>query len=130
MANIIAPKLIEHFRPYLGSEVIKNDDYVRKAMLPHIPDFGDNVQIWQNPGPYSLIYYVKVCITENGYSEYADDYIYVGFLQGKVLSELANFERRKADYTIEGVIELRNKLNEAERAYNDAKTALSPFSRY
>ena len=127
--NRLAPLLIAAIRPFLGKKVKKVTgeltekfkSILPESLLPHS---------YRSSSNYSLYYMVKSCI---GYGEhnciYHEESIYFGDLTDGILTKEATFEPRKCDYTVAEISELRKKADDAEKAFDKAKSALFPFER-
>jgi len=128
--NRLAPLLIAAARPFLNKKVQnvtgqlteKFKSILPKSVLPCS---------YRSQSGYSLYFVVKSCI---GYGEchciYHEETIYFGDLTNGILTKEATFEPRKCNYMVEEISELRKKVDEAEKSFDKAKSALVPFSRY
>lgn len=128
--NRLAPLLIAAIRPFVGKKVKKVTGELTEKFKSILPE-SNLPHSYHSGSNYSLCFVVKSCI---GYGEhfclYHEESIYFGDLTDGILVKEATFEPRKCDYTVAEISELRKKADDAEKAFDKAKSALHPFSRY
>ena len=142
-ANRLQPLFVEAMRPFIGTKILTHGGLARKPkaiieklMPPFVADGYKTPSVWRDSSNYSLRYSVKVCVNTasgNGCA-YHEASFHVGDLDGYNLSAVPDAEAcgkaYRTDYTAEEVRQLRKALDESEKAFRAAQSALGPFGRY
>jgi hypothetical protein len=138
MANELSRKYAEALLPFVGKKIDKADgslmESVKKAMPadPEIertaPDYA-TVSTFRNKMRHDLVFYVKVSINVEGGQTcvYDEQSMYVGKMDGQVLTRITEQEDRPTDYSVEKVLELREVYKQAKAVADTAFSALHPF---
>lgn len=140
--NLLAPI----FRPLVGTKILKADgSFTQKVekLIPKLP-YQYPLHITINSRQYDISYTVryfanysrerydrwedKDVVEEASLSR--DTTIYIGKLDGAVLTEIWDSPNRRTDYTVEEVLANRAAFKAAEEVYNAAKSALGLFGEY
>ncbi len=139
-ANDLWQKLTEIFRPFVGKQITaKSGQLLSKVekLLPEFPCTPD-LHVYRHVTNYSLAWTVKACevakdvvMGHGGIANYWETTVYIGDLQGTVLSKLCESYQDKpiwrTDYTVEEVLANREAAKAAKKAYDDAKNNCYPF---
>ena len=127
------PLLSEVFRPFVGQKINKADGDLLlsiKKLLPQLP-YDNFVRVSRSGSEYSLAWNIHVSelySTNSGYSSSSYDIaIYIGNIRDGVLIDLCAKFSARTDYTVEEVMEKHKVVKEAEKALQQAKSALWPF---
>jgi hypothetical protein len=128
--NRLAPLLIAAARPFLGKKVKKVTGELTKEFKSILPKSLLHFS-YLSLSNYSLYFVIKTSSNFGScHCVYHEESIYFGDLTDGIFTKEATFEPRKCDYTVAEISELRKKADDAEKAFDKAKSALSPFSRY
>lgn len=131
-AQALQTELKAIFAEYVGQKVIKADGSLLANIQKKLSNMNDilKVTIYQYRSHYSLVWVVKTseplangsfcCI-------YREISVYVGDLTDGVLTRLCDNMAIKT-WTVEEVKEKLSARNEAQRALDDANSALGPFN--
>lgn len=129
--NEYGPKLIAFFTPYIGMAVFKKEgDLLQKIRntLPNMPS-EMNRQVWFSKSNYTLNFGVRATAPDDdghGCTSH-EATIYVGEIRDGILNKMMEFEPRRADYTFEEIVALREDCETKKAAYEKAKDKLYPF---
>lgn len=139
--NRLTPLVIADFTPLVGQKIMKSCGLMAK--FEHLkPASNAKFQVFRNGSDYTLSFTIKsdsLFEKENEFANtghhyqssfYHEETIYIGELNGPILVSIMKFEPLKCDYTVDEVKKARIKVEEAEDAFSNAKSTLSPFSRY
>lgn len=137
-ANLEATRLYwalaEAFTPLVGTAVVKNDGGILHKHMKRMPEFprGGPVTVYRNNSSYSLSWTVKVCISigDSWGCVYEEATVYVGKMDGNVLTEIDSAFEGRTDFTAEEILEKREAYEVARKAYDDARSALCPFGEH
>ncbi len=143
-AKRLHPLFVEAFRPFLGKKIITQSGLVAKAkgipdaLVPFKPDGYRTPSVYRNSSNYSLSFTVKVCESANSWrgtghqsAHYAEQTIYVGELQGDILSKLIEQPSQpRSDWTADEIRDLRQQADDAQTRFRDLGNRLSSFGRY
>lgn len=134
MANELSRKYAEAFAPFIGKQIDKVDgDFLEKVkkIVPADPNV-PGVSTYRNKTRYDLVFYVKVCVNVEGEGTcvYEEQSMYIGKLDGQVLTALTPRPDRPTDYSVEKVLALRKAYEAAKNAASEAESALFPFGEY
>lgn len=132
-ANQLAPVLIDYFRGFVGSKILKQDGtLLKKLTLPTFPadPRTPHIQVttYRLSSNYSLGWVVKTCRNgippaRPGYSDgctYYETTVYVGELTGDVLAEVHEWKPLRTDYTL---ADIQNLIRRYERIRDLAEKA-------
>lgn len=142
-ANEIANKLYVDFRrvlePFFGQKVIKSEgglmkkvqDAINTLQLPSTVQ----IHVYRYQSDYSLCWTVKTCESvpkgEYSHAYYHETTVYVAELAHKhTLSKWYDPPQFKTDYKAADVQAAREKFKDAQKALDDARSALVPFGEY
>ena len=132
VAQYLQTELKAIFAEYVGQKVIKADGSLLASIQKKLSNLSkiQKVTIYQYRSHYSLVWVVKtseprpwlgcICL-------YREISVYVGDLTDGVLTRLCDNMAIKT-WTVEEVKEKLSARNEAQRALNDANSALGPFN--
>jgi hypothetical protein len=129
VANEIYPKLVEVFKPYVGQKLFKATGGFLKKIEEIIPSLVyPEMQIFQINSNYNLAWTVKTSEQESeSTSLYYSTGVYIANISNQVLTDFIGPEQRRTDYTVEEIQEKQRILKEASKAYDKARSDLSPF---
>jgi hypothetical protein len=132
--NRLAPLYRALFARYIGAKVTKADGSLLAAIAKQLPEAAPGFQVFS---PHVGCFVVKTsrqtAPDSNGFSiaHYAEPYFYAFTLDrhaGNVCQALRHeWEPLRADYTVEGVQEIRAKVEEAEETARKLAADLGPF---
>lgn len=136
-ANQLARVLKERFAPLVGKKIEKAGGQILekyKGLLPEFPH-DHNLMVYKHTSNYSLAWTVKTSETVPmvgvGHAYYYEVTFYVGDLQGDTLKNIATHETNfRTDFTAEEVEKNREAFKVAQKAFEDARSALYPFGEY
>ena len=115
-----------------GSLLKKHDEAV-KQLLGKYKNY-ERVSVYRSNSTYSLVWVVKVWdMYQRTYSEranYEETTVYVGELNGDVLTKLSNAPQYRFDYSADEIREKREKYKALAKLADDAKSELFPFDEY
>lgn len=141
-ANRLQPLFIDAFQPFVGKKILTHDGLAQKPkqivdslLAPYNKQDGYKTpSVYRDPSNYSLRFTVKTCDSRGDACAYHEASFYVGDLDGynlkNVFSEPKDRIALRTDYTVEEVRQLRKNLDDAEKAYRETQSKLSPFGRY
>lgn len=140
IANEIFPVLAEFFSEYVGESIRKQSGGLFKKIEDKLKEIESQFpsdpilqMIVRNGLEYSVSYLVKCCETyteegrECGEAIYSEKVVYVADLQGGVVSRIYDPPEFRTNHSVDTVIKARKKFKEAEKAFNEARSALFPF---
>jgi hypothetical protein len=122
----------EFFAGWVGKKVLKADGSFLLCIEKLMPEFNNqpkNVQIFKYHSNYSLVWIVKVCEQIEGACGciYQEIPVYVACLDDAVIKNLYNPIDLPDYYTVEQVEYLLAEREKAQRALDEANSALGPF---
>ena len=136
--NHVVPQLIEIFSDYVGRKVVKSGGSLLKKISDAIEgiDFGDpEIRVFHESHFNTMVVFqfkVSEQVVGGSGCVYATETVTIGTktYNSNELEKVSEFHERKTDYTVEGVIENRERYKELQRQANAAKDALRPFGEY
>lgn len=136
-ANALARVLRERFAPLVGKKIEKAGGQILekyKGLLPEMPH-DHNLMVYKHASNYSLAWTVKTSETVPmvgvGHAYYYEVTFYVGDLAGDTLKNIATHETNfRTDFTAAEVEANREAFKVAQKAFEDARSALYPFGEY
>jgi hypothetical protein len=137
VANELAAVLKQRFAPLVGKKVEKAGGQILekyKNLLPEMPN-DHNLMVYKHASNYSLAWTVKasetVPVQGHGHAYYYEVTFYVGDMQGDVLTGITKHETAfRTDWTVEEVLGNREAFKVAQKAFEEARSALYPFGEY
>ncbi len=137
-ANQLYPQLVEVFSPYVGAKILKIDGSLLQKIQKQISELGmddpgRNINVYHDRQRYGLSFVVKI---HNDYESGSGDYqlacyhessVYVGNLDGGVLTEIREHTPYRTDYTVADILAKREAFRKAQTAADNARSALYPF---
>ena len=133
-AHKLSAVLAEAFGPLVGTAVTKNDGGILHKHMHRLPDFAYSrgLSYYRHSSNYSLAWVVKVCVSIGGQEGcvYEEAVVYVGKMDGNVLTHLEEPFEGRTDFTAEEILEKRVALEAARDALDDARSALCPFGEH
>lgn len=136
IANQIAPKLLDFFRPLVGCKILKADGSLLKKIQEDMPKFNfadTSISVYRMSSDYSLAWQVKVCehVKNAQHCTYRTVTVYIGDLKGAGLEKVHNDRHPlKADYNLQDIVEGIKKYRAAQKVAEAAQSALFPFTEY
>lgn len=137
LANEYARVLKERFAPLVGKKVEKQGGQILEKYKNLLPEFprDHNTMVYKHASNYSLAWTVKTSETVPmvgvGHAYYYEVTFYVGDLAGDVLKNIAVHETNfRTDYTVAEVEANREAFKVAQKAFEEARSALYPFGEY
>ena len=133
-AHAYAAKLHEQltpiFAPLVGQNLFKIGGLLAKyqKLLPELPST-PSLFVHRHLSDYSLGWTVKTSEDIEGQSGclYYETTVSIGELSHGVLTKLTPYQPGRTDWTLKEIEDKRETLRAAEKAYNDARSALYPF---
>jgi hypothetical protein len=130
-ANELYEELVPIFRPLIGQKMFKNDGSLLakvEKLLPPMP-YGSALQVFFVKGFNRVAFCVKTCVSYDSCScVYHDVVVYVGFTnEDGILKEIADKDDRKADWTVDGIVNQRAKVKSLKDQYEAEKGLLGSF---
>jgi hypothetical protein len=120
------------FQPLIGEKIFKADGTLTAKCLKLMPELphGIDLHVYKHVSDYSLAWTVKTCEMIEGESccLYYEITVYVGEMNKGVLTKLSTPFSGRVDYTPAEIQDKRNKVELAEKALSDARSALWPFA--
>jgi hypothetical protein len=130
-ANQLFPILREVFAPLVGTKILKATGELTEKVKKNIPVLPNSVPllVYRHTSEYSLVYYVKTCEHIPEFScVYHEVPVFIGDLRDGILVKLNdNFQNYRSDFTEKEILEKRENFREAEKKFNEARSALYPF---
>lgn len=131
-ANEYAAKLSsilhESFAPLVGQQILKVNGSLLAKYADLLPKQNTHdLLVYRLSSPYSLAWVVKTCESMAESCVYHQTTVYVGNLDGKVLSNLVEFEDRRSDYTVDEILEKVSAHDAAKRLVDNLRGELYPF---
>ena len=127
------PKLVAVFRPLIGQKIVKIDGSLLTKiadLLPPLPNDHD-LRVYRNRSEYTLSWIVNASEQVNDHScTYAEIGLYIGDLNGNVLTKIYDEPQLRANYTVTEVEAQRAAYWSAQKVADAAKSALHPFGEY
>jgi hypothetical protein len=125
------PTLANFFWPYTGVPITKDDGSLLKKVAKFLPPFrhDSGLMVYRLTSGYHLAWVVKTNEQIEGAQccVYHETTIYVGKVEGNVLTEIMPWPNQKLTYTVDEVIEARRQYEAAKKAADEARNALWPF---
>ncbi len=131
-AGVLYQKLVEVFQPLVGQPVLKADGQLfKKIVLPELAN-KNSLSVYRLDSKYSLAWVVKTCeyIEVSNSCVYHDTTVYVGSIDGNVLTGILSPPNEYPAYTVEQVVAARNYYKDLKKIADEAKDALYPFGEY
>lgn len=132
-ANRLDSELKTHFVQFVGQKVLKKDGSLMATVVVRMPSLPNehNLRCHRERSSYSLYFHVTASVVlPDGSCLYAKSTMTVGDLQDGVLVSVKPFHSLRTDYTCEEIQAKRDKVAEAKKALDVAKSALYPFEEY
>jgi len=134
LAMEVYDALLPVVAPYVGKK-IKNADGSLVAKLKNEVDnvwapFRAKNQVYQGSFGYSLSFVAKVCIQSDGRAYYDEMSVYLGELDGAILSKVCEPYQRKTDYKAEDIALAREEVSRARKVLQAAEIGLQGFGEY
>lgn len=129
--NRLAPILLANFSPLVGQKIMKQTGLMEK--FKDLVPATTTHHMYRLQSDYSLAFVVKSTAgTVDGGCVYEEEEaVYIGELRGGLfLDKMCNFQLRRTDYTVEGVIQIRKEVSAAEEALSKLSSGLHPFGKY
>lgn len=130
--NRLAPLYRALFAQYIGAKVVKADNSLLAAIKAKLPEAAPGFQVYS---PHVGCFVIKTSRqTVDGIAHYAEPYFYAFTLDthaGNVCQALAHeWEPLKTGYTVEGIQDLRAKVEAAEEVARNLASELGNFGKY
>lgn len=132
--NRLYPLLREFFLPYVGQKILKADGKLFSKIADNLEgivlfDYSKHTSIYRLTSNYSLAWTVKTdAFVPPQSCVYHEQTIYVGSLDGSVLTTLTEFQEEfRTDYTVEEILNKREEYQIAKCALDKLGTDLWPF---
>ena len=135
-AHQLYADLVKIFEPLVGVKLEKVDGTLRKEFAKLLPEFpySHALHVYRHTSNYSLAWVVKTCEQTNpsgvGHAYYHETVVYIGDMSNGVLTKISPNGGWKVDYTVAEVKAARERYEQANRAADDARSALHPFGEY
>ena len=133
-ANELFPVLANVFRPLVGQNITKNDHTLLARIIKLLPEFpalpGLSVYGKASEHKYNLHFTVKVCEKYGDGCTYYEVGVYIADLTNGVITRIYDAPSHITDHSVEKVLEKRKVAEAARKAYDEAKSDLSPFSEW
>ena len=129
-ANQLSKQLQEIFRPLVGQEILKVDGQLLVKVKNLLPEFSNTsgLQVYRSSSNYSLAWTVKTSEmdTESTWMYYEIG-VYVGSLNGKILTDLTPREELRVDYMPDEILRNREEYLRLKKLADTARSNLWPF---
>jgi len=137
-ANMLKRRLDKVFLPLVGRAIVKsNGDLLKRTEAWQMVDeiHGSNSRsqsIYRSASNYSLAWTVRTCVSieDSHVCVYHETTVYIGKLNGTILSGIDPESHYKTDYTVDDIIERRAAYVIAKKAADNAYSDLFPFGEY
>lgn len=137
LARVLHKQLVPIFQPLLGKRIFKADGSLLAKYDPGILNFGDNsggvcpihYQVAHEKYTYRLVWKIKVS-TGNVFDsrwEYYTTSVCLGSVENGVLTNVYDKAPDETKYTVEEILALQDKIDEAKDAYDKAR-GLMPYA--
>lgn len=139
IANEAAPKIAEALQQFQGAQIVKQDGELLAKVAKTLPD----LRPYNYPATHNARAFVKVsgaCLwlqvcgidqfsqTHGEIAVYRDAAVYLGNIDGAILTKIATPEPLREDYNADEIEAARRAVEEAEEALRTARRNLAPFS--
>jgi hypothetical protein len=128
-ANELYVKLAPIFAKFVGQQIVKADGKLLakvEKLLPTLP-FGNSLSVIHKSSTYSLLYEIQAVEPLPPYCVYHTAAVYIGEIQGCVLTKICDAPNFRADYTEAEITGKRLKYDAARSAMEAAQGELWPF---
>ena len=132
-ANKLHPVLAAIFEPLVGKSILKAGGGILAKYEKLLPKFPSDNQmiVYRDIARYSLAWTVKVWESSGEWgTQYHETTVYVGNLEGAILSLISPSAAHRTDYSAEKIGELRLVYREAQKVADEARNALWPFGEF
>ena len=120
--------LDEVFRPLVGKKIYKSDGsmlekYKSIEKYPH----DSRVKITRKRSDYFLAWNIQTSYSYGKSVAYYDVIVYVGKIEGQILTELYPVKNLRCDYTVEEIVESQRLIEEFDQKIRDIKCKIRDF---
>lgn len=132
VAHEVYRRFREALQPYLGQNVTKKDGTLLKKVADKMPEFPHqhDLMVYRNSSDYTLSWTVKTNEHIEGTHGclYYERTVYIADIRDGVIEKFYDDFEARTDYTADEIKEKRAAFDKAEKALQEAKSALWPFA--
>ena len=137
LANALTVELMDALKPFVGKKVIKTDSSLLESMLKITTPICEKyrqlgARVWRHSSSYSVAFGVSAnaIIEGKGSTENAECVIYIGKIDGQIMTALENACVRPTDYSAEKIHNARIELAKAKAVVNRIENDLCGFGEW
>ena len=129
----VLPQVLAALQPLVGQKIINVGGALSERAKSKLPTFdnGNYPQVFVRGSMYSLRLEIKSCV---GYGEFSCTYqeasAHLGTIDGLKLADLTSGHEFRTNYTVQEVLEARERLKKADAAKRQAESDLMFFGEY
>lgn len=133
VANKLYEPLAKVFTDLIGKKIRKTDgcllEKYKKNLENVLPPNTHELAIYRHHTVYSLAWSIQSCVSNGDRCYYDEVTLYIGKLSNQVLTEIYSKPEFPV-YSVENVIDARERLKLAKKALSDAEAEVFPFGEY